>query len=201
MNVFILCTGRCGSTTFIRAAEHITNFTSAHESRARDIGPARVDYPPDHIEADHYLAWFLGKLDRAYGDNARYVHLTRDPEAVARSWTEVRDWIGSLPSAYRDGILKATRASFRDTCRDQVDTVNENIRHFLKDKSHTLSFALENAAEDWPRFWQWIGAEGNYEASLAEWSVRHNATPSRAAVVMRTLRHRAQRAYRAVIPR
>ena len=29
MNVFGLCTGRSGSTTFTKAAGHITNFTSA----------------------------------------------------------------------------------------------------------------------------------------------------------------------------
>ena len=34
MNVFILNTGRCGSRTFARACAHITNYTSAHESRS-----------------------------------------------------------------------------------------------------------------------------------------------------------------------
>lgn len=201
MNVFILSTGRCGSTTFIRAAEHIHNFSSGHETRAQAIGAARIEYPLRHIEADHYLSWFLGRLDERYGDDAWYVHLTRNPEKVARSWMEVRDWLGSLPSAYRDGILKATREPFAATCRDQVDTVNANIRHFLKDKTHRLDFSLEHAQRDWPRFWDWIGAEGDFAASLAEWDVRHNATPSRRTLLMRTVRHRAQRAFRAVVPR
>lgn len=201
MNVFILCTGRCGSTTFIRAASHVTNFTSGHETRARLLGADRVAYPPRHIEADHYLSWFLGKLDERYGDDAWYVHLTRDPDAVARSLGEVRDWLGSLPMAYRDGLLKATKAPFADACRDQVDTVNANIRHFLKDKSRRMDFKLERAAEDWPRFWAWIGAEGDYDAALAEWSVRHNATPSRTRALVRDARHKAQRVYRTLFPR
>ena len=42
MNVFILCTGRCGSLTFTRACGHMTNFTTAHESRVALIGDARL---------------------------------------------------------------------------------------------------------------------------------------------------------------
>lgn len=201
MNVFVLCSGRCGSTTFIRAASHIANFSAGHESRAKLVGPARFSYPERHIEADHYLSWFLGRLDDAYGDRAWYVHLTREPDAVARSLVEKGDWIGSPTHAYRDGLLAATDASLVETCRDQVDTVNANIRSFLKDKSHRMDFQLENAAEDWSRFWAWVGAEGDERAALAEWSVRHNATPGRLRRSLRTIRHRAQRAYRALNPR
>lgn len=46
MNVFVLCTGRCGSVTFVEACKHVTNYTSAHESRAGIAGPGRVQYPP-----------------------------------------------------------------------------------------------------------------------------------------------------------
>lgn len=201
MNVFVLCTGRCGSTTFIRAAAHIVNFTAGHETRSRGLGAARLDYPPQHIEADHYLAWFLGRLDERYGADARYVHLTRDPDAVARSLAEKRDWIGSPSAAYHDGLLAGTKASFRAACRDQVDTVNANIRLFLKDKPHQMAFALENAQEDWLRFWAWIGADGDRDAALAEWQVRHNARAAPAARWLRTARHRAQRAFRALFPR
>lgn len=201
MNVFVLCTGRCGSTTFIKAASHITNFTAAHESRARQLGAARFAYPDRHIEADHYLSWFLGRLDDAYGDDAWYVHLTRDPDVVALSLADKGDWIGSPTLAYRDGLLAATEAPLLATCRDQVDTVNSNIRLFLKGKSHVMDFRLEAASDDWPRFWEWIGAEGDAAAAVAEWSVRHNATPNRAARFARRLRHRAQRAFRALRPR
>ena len=32
-NVFVLCTGRCGSTTFTQACQHIQNYTASHESK------------------------------------------------------------------------------------------------------------------------------------------------------------------------
>jgi hypothetical protein len=82
--VFILCAGRTGSTTIIRAFEHAANFTAGHESRAdRIIG--RCEYPDQHIEADNRLSWFLGTLERLYGDEPLYVHLTRDRQAVVES--------------------------------------------------------------------------------------------------------------------
>lgn len=58
-----------------------------------------------------------------------------------------------------------------DYCR----TVNENIRCFLKDKPNHMAFRLENAANDWERFWTWIGAKGDFSASLGEWNIKHNA--------------------------
>lgn len=78
MNVFVLSTGRCGSTTFVKACEHITNFSAAHESRTGLLGAARLDYAGNHIEADNRLSWLLGRLDRTYGNAAFYVHLRRD---------------------------------------------------------------------------------------------------------------------------
>ena len=86
MNVFVLCTGRCGSTTFIESCRHIRNFSCAHESRTRLLGNERLAYPPNHIEADNRLSWFLGRLDREYGDDAFYVHLVRNTKDVARSY-------------------------------------------------------------------------------------------------------------------
>ena len=58
--VFVLCTGRCGSTTFARAAAHATNFTAKHESRTYKLGAQRLAYPDNHIEVDNRLAWWRG---------------------------------------------------------------------------------------------------------------------------------------------
>ncbi len=84
-NVFILCTGRCGSSTFIRACKHITNYTASHESRISKGGYNRLQYPAHHIEADNRLSWFLGRLENKYGDDAFYVHLKRNIKDTAAS--------------------------------------------------------------------------------------------------------------------
>ena len=85
MNVFVLSTGRCGSTTFIKACSHITNYSSAHESLSTRTGKQRLNYPENHIEADNRLSWLLGRLDNTYGDDAFYVHLNRNIEDTIAS--------------------------------------------------------------------------------------------------------------------
>jgi hypothetical protein len=103
------------------------------------------------------------------------VHLTRDPEQVAESFNERWDSDLAIISAYRKSILKgAPQAEGLDICRDYIETVTANIEHFLADKPHRMEFRLESAERDWRTFWDWIGAEGDLVASLAEWSVAHN---------------------------
>ena len=183
MNVFVLSSGRCGSTTFARACEHISNYSCAHESRVDLIGRSRLAYPDNHIEADNRLSWFLGRLDAAYGSHAFYVHLTREPSAVAVSYAR-RIKPGNIMWAYTDGIY--TRNAYRkmgedptQAASDYLETVEANIGLFLKDKDHVFSFRLENAIEDFRAFWRAIGADGDLEAGLAEFEVLHN--PSRLA--------------------
>ena len=154
----------------------MTNFSSGHETRAKLAGPERLAYPDNHIEADNRLSWFLGRLDRAYGQSARYVHLKRDPARVAESFNERWDSDLAIIAAYRRSILKgAAKAEGLEICRDYIETVTANIEHFLADKPHRMEFRLESAERDWPAFWEWIGAEGDYAASLDEWSIAHNS--------------------------
>ena len=177
MNVFILNTGRCGSTTFIQACRHITNYSAGHESRVQLLGAERLAYPANHIEADNRLSWLLGRLDAAYGDRAYYVHLTRDRSAVAESFARRAEF--GIMKAYREGILLhegAAGVSPAAVARDYIDTVETNLALFLKDKHNTMEFRLESAKADFTRFWTWIGAEGELDAALAEWEVRHNAS-------------------------
>lgn len=212
MRVFVLNTGRCGSHTFARACGHMTNFTAEHESRTRLYGKARLDYPEQHIEADNRLAWFVGRLHQQFPD-ARYVHLTRDADAVARSYAS--RWVKS-PPPHEAGIVAKSRMRLglggrglrsRITtgyaysiitrrepwpdddvlglCRDYVDTVTANVVEFLRDKPH-VSVHLETAADDFASFWDWIGAEGALDAALGEWSVKHDAgSPARNIPIFR----------------
>jgi hypothetical protein len=146
------------------------------------LGDDRVEFPDRHIEIGNRLPWFLGRLDERFGQEAFYVHLQRDPAAVARSYA------GRLKGAPNSGIIAAYASQIarqqdwaeRDDvlpiCEDYVRTVAENIRLFLKDKPHQMDFWLENAATDWPRFWQAIAAEGDDQAALGTLSQRINAT-------------------------
>ncbi|MGH6950557.1 MAG: hypothetical protein ACREH4_06775 [Vitreimonas sp.] len=185
MNVFVLCTGRCGSLTFSKACAHITNYTSGHETRISHIGEERLAYADRHIEIDNRLSWVLGRLDRVYGDSAAYVHLTRDRAAVAKSLRK-RSTFGIM-KAYKQGVLmKAyqrgalldpkTRSSDLEIAHDYIETVESNIALFLANKSKVTPVRLETAQEDFPAFWRNIGAEGDMEAAVREWGARYNAS-------------------------
>ncbi len=174
MNIFILNTGRCGSTTWIKACRHIGNYSSAHESRVHLIGAQRLAYPDRHIEADNRLSWFLGRLDQRYGDRAFYVHLSREPEDTVFSFTRRMEY--PIMQAYREGILLNADPGYRpeDLARDYIDTVESNIVLFLKDKHNRMAARLGSSKADFEIFWRVINAEGDLAATLAEFDVCYN---------------------------
>lgn len=176
MNVFILSSGRCGSTSFMKACQHIRNYSTAHESRVSYTGNARLAYPAQHIESDNRLSWLLGRLEQHYGTAAFYVHLRRDVHASASSFVRRYDY--GIMKAYREGILldENCQTSPEALALDYLATVDSNIRLFLKDKPQQMSFQLEQAKTDFLIFWQRIGAEGDLSAALAAWDTKHNAS-------------------------
>jgi hypothetical protein len=148
------------------------------------LGPQRFEYPANHIEADNRLSWFLGRLEDRFGDNAAYVHLIRDRGATARSLQQqylARASDRNIMYSYIFGLGMVKFRELEDSelygyCEDFCDTVNRNIAAFMKDKTRTLTVRLENIAQDFGLFWDFIGAEGDREAALSTWTVRHNAT-------------------------
>jgi hypothetical protein len=175
MRVFVLSTGRCGSTTFARACGHLTNFSSGHETRSQLKGPDRLNYPDNHIECDNRLSWLLGRLDERFGDNAFYVHLLRNPERVAESYNRRWKKKASIVKAYRNGIhMNVEDPDSEEWVLEFIDTVTKNIEFFLSNKSRVMTMRMEDADQQFPKFLEWIGAEGDLAAATGEWSVRHN---------------------------
>lgn len=201
MNVFVLCTGRCGSMTFARACQKMTNFTAAHESRRKYRRETRgadsrrlAAYPDNHIEIDNRLSWLLGTLEREYGDEAFYVHLIRDRDEVARSL--VARWDNrttNIISAYAWGVLGHSFDQVRkmpdvqrlEIARDFWNTVNDNIRLFLNGKRHQMTMSLQDIEGPFAEFWGRIGAEGDLAGVLGEWATPYNATAGPGARVSR----------------
>ncbi|MEL6657193.1 MAG: hypothetical protein AAFP77_18085 [Bacteroidota bacterium] len=184
MRVFILGTGRNGSSTIIKACQHITNFTSSHESRTKRIGPERLAYPDDHIEADNRLSWHTGELDQLYGQAAFYVYLKRERKKVAASSMRRYYQPISIIDSYCGGIKmippeKLNREERLQACYDYVDTVNANIELFLKDKPHQFIVNLETISADFEQLWERIGAAGDKAAALAEFEHAYNASAKR----------------------
>ena len=181
MNVFVTGTGRCGTVTFSKACRFVANYTCAHESLPKAIGDARFAYPPNHIEVDPRLTWFLGELKQRY-PNAFYVHLMRDPELVASSIA--RRWGGrlSFSRAFGESMLmrggKNTKEDRLLIARFQVRTVVANVRMFLATfpPEQTMEVRLEQSADWFPEFWRRIGAKGNPKRAQVEFATRYNAS-------------------------
>lgn len=176
----------------------MTNFTAGHETRTKLTGAEKFDYPDRHIEADNRLSWHLGRLDQAFGDDAYYVHLFRDPTAVARSYAQRWHQYGGIAAPYRDGILQVSPATRIEAMEDYVATVEANIRLFLRDKTKVLSMDIADVRDDFPVFWNAIGAEGNLDAAMKEWDVPHNET--RPSSPMREFRKRRAGLMRLLFP-
>ena len=184
MRVFILSTGRCGSTSFAKACSHISNYTSAHESLSNRFGPERFNYPDQHIEIDNRLSWHLGQLDSNFGDNAIYILLKRDREKVALSYLDRFLIKGSIMDAFCEGIrmtppTQLNKQEKLQSCYDYIDTVNSNIRSFLSNKTRCMTINIEHIHEEFPDFWNYINADGNLEDALNEFDLRHNVRSKR----------------------
>lgn len=177
INVFVLCTGRCGSTTFARACQHLSNFTVGHESRVDRLGPDRLAYPEGHIEVDNRLSWMLGRLGAAFADkDTLWVHLFRDEEETAQSFAK-RFGRGIIRAYAKDIVPSSKRHAVPiDVCRDYCRTVTANIEAFVAGRPHVLTVRLETVGSDFDDFLARVGAEGDLTAARAEWAVRHNAS-------------------------
>lgn len=174
-NVFILCTGRNGSQTFIRACDHFSNYSAGHETLARELGEDRLDYPAGHIEADNRLSWFLGKLEQRFGDEAFYVQLKRDPDKIAESYDQRWDHRFSLIEGYNRAILMQ-RGHNPGAARDMVETITANIDVFLSSKTHVIEIDIDAPDAGFREFAQMIGADGDVEAALSEFRTCYNQT-------------------------
>ena len=172
MNVFVLCTGRCGSVTWAEACKHISNFTAGHESRWGRFGADRLDYPDRHIEVDNRLVWYLGLIDRLYGGDAFYVHLVRNRQAVIASYVERHH--RELMAGWRCITDMELAGTPEQRASDYVDAANAAIESFIRDKPYWLRVNIETAVDSFCEFCSAIGAVVDDAKALPVLLRRHN---------------------------
>lgn len=174
-NIFVLCSGRCGSVALAHALSYAENFSVGHESRMAMLGPERLHFPDAHIEVDNRLAFMLGPLHARFGDDPLYVHLIRDPAACAASYAK-RFRPGLLMFAWARGIHVGLedRLDLEAVACNLVDTMNQNIRLFLRERPHTHTVQVEKFPHDLTMLWETIGAEGDLAAALESLSSPRN---------------------------
>jgi len=189
-NIFILSSGRTASTTFTKACSYISNYSSAHESRVGCSSSCRVDFPENHIEIDNRLTWFLSQLNCKYQDDAYYVHLIRDKEAIAKSYLERWHLNESIVKAYGHGVLMKPNIHVKDRfsiCLDYVDYVEDTITNFLRDKSKVMTVNVFELKDKFPEFYHWIGAEGDLESCCNQFD--HYSNKNKTNVIKKTIKN------------
>lgn len=179
MNVFVLGTGRCGTTTFAKACKHITNYTTGHEMLSRSLDGSILLYPDKHIEVDAHLSAFQGLLMNRYPD-AFYVHLERKSEEVVESY--IRRGIllhrGAAPLVdviFQTKAKDCSRAQYRKLLSLLCDSINANIRA-MTPRADSMHIWLHDIKQGFEAFWYAIQAKGDLDAALLELNIRYNAS-------------------------
>lgn len=177
MRVFVTGTGRCGSVSFAAACSFITNYTSAHETPNPGL-----EYPDNHIEVNPHIRCCIPAIGYKY-QNAKWVHLVREVEGCVKSLAALDG--GEIMRAYRSlypSIMPSEDPTEIARCLHRYE--NDAIMHQLAlivPNHRIMVICLEEVKYNWRTFWDWIGAEGDFEASLSAWNIKRNTTEEREA--------------------
>lgn len=209
MRVFVVGTGRSGTSTLYSAFSRVANYSCLQESRSHRTGPERITFPDAHIEVDCRLTFYLGLLRETYPD-ALYINAVRDPQAVALSYAQrmsdaqsplmfLARRLRSTPSlsdAHAHHIVKGNWRLGPDqrlkAMLDMVAAVNANIRAATSTARY-LEVDIDDPDEAFRLAWQSMGAEGDLDGALQELRTAHNAGGSRDPLPWRGLADRALR--------
>lgn len=168
MNIFVVGTGRCGSTTFAAACKHAVNMTAGHETAAGRIYD--FIYPPNHIEVDPPLTFWINKL-RSYYPGCKFVHLIREVDregcihSLAVNDPDICQWFGRMIYHFPE-------------CQpsEGAEAIYEIMNSIVQGED-VLRIRLVDVKERWWQVWEWMGCKGDFYRSLKEWDVKYNETP------------------------
>lgn len=175
MRVFVFGTGRCGTVCFAAACRHATNYTVLNETWT-----STYQWAEQSIEVNPQLRPVIPFILREYPD-ARFVWLKRDYERVVESFERLGQgvWLTTWwaicntvrPENQRTAAAIAVDQMLRD-CEYAFSLVPEAQRMMLE---------LERIKEpnQFPAFWQWIGAEGDLQAALTTFDIPLNTSAER----------------------
>jgi len=176
MNVFILGTGRCGTTTFSKACGYVRGYTVGHESRWRKTGDDRLNYPGNHIEVDNRLSWYLGRLHARFNHDVLYVHLARDRAGVIESFLQRQPT--ALIQGWRRGVVCSISSDddLPAMVADYVDAVLANVGLFVRDRGG-LTIRIEDPIDGFAEMCDRLGADVDIDEAIETLGQRHNWTP------------------------
>ena len=128
------------------------------------------DFRDDHIYVDLGLAPMMGTLITEY-PYAKWVHLIRNRDDCVRSLLCHRATKRDLEKLSK---ILYWPMSVEQTAEAYWLHTNNMIRRMLPEQQFTMR--MEEAREYWSSFWNWIGAEGDFEKSRDTWLEKFNSS-------------------------
>lgn len=132
-------------------------------------------YPDNHIEISPAIAIAVPRLLEIYPE-AILVHLVRRREDCVASIARLLSEDGRHFINYWGNLYTGKR--YPEAGRRRIAAyLYDSTVALVRSCRPALEIQLEAAAETWPTFWDLVGADGDYQAGLAAWSIRHNTRP------------------------
>lgn len=175
MRVFVIGTGRCGSVSFREACRFIKNYTVGHESNC-----GLLEYPDNHIEVNPHIRGLVKKIKNKY-PGSKWIHLIRQPETCIPSLAAmdrgiIMEYYGRLYPSVQ--ITPAVMDIAYRFYWQENDLIQVQLNHLVSEYQR-MTIELELVKNKWRAFWNWIGAEGDFEASCKSWDVPCNTRKQR----------------------
>ena len=176
MNIFVLSTGRAGSTTFSKACAHLDNYTVSHGCKFTNACDLTFNYPDNHIAVDNRFVDHLNTLNNLYQKDVLYIILHRNLKEQAESLKKLDEKNKYLSLDSCEGVL-----SYEDYLIKQDEKIadflytNYELPYRYKVEHNFLDFNLSLAKDNFDYFWHLINGKGNLTEALDEWDIKYNA--------------------------
>jgi len=163
--------------TFAKACGHFSGFTSAHESRDKDLKPTYPDY---HIESCWHAIWKLDWLTGRYPD-ALFVYLRRNKHDVINSWIQ-RPRLDMLADGMMRKQLKTEkeRLAFAHYWYAFVTSLIHNYFDNTAMKYRFMVLEVPPTFDGWKELCnRLVVSRDEIKPSFEEWETKHNATKAK----------------------
>jgi SAM-dependent methyltransferase len=159
-NIFVVGTGRCGTSTMFQCMRRLEHYAVRHEAYPL------IDITGPTVEIGSNIVPLIPHLQWKYPD-AKWVHLVRDRSSCTLSWVmNAPEYVQNYTECFLRVKMGAEEAS-----RFYYDTLVSMIG-FMLPKAYVLR--LENAYDQWDDCCKYMGVKGE---NL--WNVKYNATGHR----------------------
>ena len=163
MRIFVVGTGRCGSSTFYQACKTITNYTCGHETFAGQVH--NFEYLDNHIEVAVQNVQALALLQNKYPNNM-IVQLIREPKGCIQSLFEQ---CPEYLKAWSFQVYLTTEVTEK-VAEAYYHCVNQHIAKI----PNLVTVRVDDLEWFWARFIQSIGAECDMEQAQKILSRKYN---------------------------